>query len=49
MIRALGRGGALLALLACLLVAACADGDRGSDRDRHGGVYGGVFGGVSLP
>jgi len=38
----------VLALLACLVVAGCAD-RAASDDDRRGGFYGGVSGGVTRP
>ena len=36
-------------LLACLIVAGCAQRDSGSREDRQGGFYGGVGGGVTRP
>jgi hypothetical protein len=43
------RGAAVLGLLACLLIAGCAQHDRGSDEEnRSGGFYGGVFGGPGM-
>jgi hypothetical protein len=36
-----------LALLACLIVAGCADSDKRTDDNRFGGFYGGVSGGVA--
>ena len=39
------RSGVILALLACLVIAGCAQ--RGADEEkRPGGFYGGVFGGM---
>lgn len=37
----------LLVLVACLIVAGCADRDNASDNDQHGTFYGGVLGGLS--
>lgn len=38
-----------LALLACLVIAGCAQRDRGSDgENRSGDFYGGVFGGLGM-
>jgi len=34
-----------LVLLACLIIAGCAQRDRSEDENRPGGFYGGVFGG----
>jgi hypothetical protein len=47
--RAVGRRRAVvLALLACLLIAGCAQQDRSAnDENRSGGFYGGVSGGMS--
>ena len=43
------RRAAVLALLACLSIAGCAQRDRGSDEEnRSGGFYGGVFGGTGM-
>jgi len=40
------RSAVVLALLACLLIAGCAQHDRGSDEEnRSGGFYGGISGG----
>ena len=47
--RAGGRwGSVVLALLACLVIAACAQRDRGADDEKRpgGGFYGGVSGGM---
>ena len=38
-----------VALLACLILAGCADSAASSDDDRRGGFYGGVSGGVTRP
>ena len=38
-----------LMLLACLLIAGCAQRDSSSDNDRSGGFYGGVSGGTMRP
>ncbi|HEV2335971.1 MAG TPA: hypothetical protein VGS13_10770 [Stellaceae bacterium] len=38
---------AVLALLACLLAAACAQRDDGSDKDQPGGLYGGLSSGLT--
>jgi hypothetical protein len=42
-----GRLGLPLALLGCLLVAACAPRDTGADDNKPGGFYGGVSGGMT--
>jgi len=42
-----GRSAIALALLACLVIAGCAQHDRSSDEERRpGGFYGGVSGGM---
>ncbi len=47
--RAGGRGGAVaLMLLACLLVAGCAQRDSSADKDRPGGFYGGISTGAGM-
>jgi hypothetical protein len=38
----------VLALLACLVIAGCAQRDSSSEKDRPGGFYGGVSGGMGL-
>jgi len=42
------RSAVVLALLACLVIAACAQRDRGADDEKRpgGGFYGGVSGGM---
>ena len=41
------RSAVVLALLACLVIAGCAERDRGVDEEkRPGGFYGGVSGGM---
>ena len=42
------RSAVVVALLACLLVAGCAQRDGSAERDRPGGFYGGVFGGADM-
>jgi len=39
------RSAVALVLLACLIIAGCAQRDRSDDENRSGGFYGGVFGG----
>jgi len=40
------RSAVVLALLACVMIAGCAQQDRGSDEEnRSGGFYGGISGG----
>jgi hypothetical protein len=39
----------LCAVLACLVVAGCADGDKRPSDDKFGGFYGGVTGGTDGP
>ncbi len=38
-----------LAVLACVIVAGCAQRGSSSDEDRPGGFYGGVSGGMTRP
>jgi len=40
------RCAVVLVLLACLLIAACAQRDSSSDKNQPGGFYGGVSGGM---
>ncbi len=42
------RSAVVLALLACLVIAGCAERDRGVDEEKRpgGGFYGGVSGGM---
>ena len=42
------RNAAALALLACLLVAGCAQRDDSSQKNQPGGFYGGVSGGKGI-
>ena len=42
------RSAVVLALLACLLTAGCAQRDSGAEKDPQGGFYGGVFGGKGM-
>jgi hypothetical protein len=39
----------VLALLACLVVAGCADRAGSAEDDRRGGFYSGIGGGVTRP
>jgi hypothetical protein len=36
-------------VLACCVIAGCADSDKRSDDNRFGGFYGGVSGGAAVP
>lgn len=40
---------AIIALFACLGLAACADSDKRSDDSRFSGFYGGMIGGGATP
>jgi hypothetical protein len=42
------RSGIVLALLACLLTAGCAQRDSGAEKDPQGGFYGGISGGNGM-
>ena len=42
------RSAVVLALLAALFVAGCAQRDGSSDKDRPGGFYGGVSAGMGM-
>jgi hypothetical protein len=37
----------IVALLACLAIAGCANSDNRSDDNRYGGFYGGMSGGMA--
>jgi hypothetical protein len=38
---------AVLALLACVVIAGCAQRERADEENRSGGFYGGVSGGIT--
>jgi hypothetical protein len=42
------RSAVILVLLACLVVASCAQRDGSAEKDRPGGFYGGISGGNGM-